>query len=271
MSGQRLYSGTPPYGSSGRSQINFRFGLQMDLTILWPRSASAYTAASVTSNMKRCEEMGRFGLVFEKPKGMPEQAPVTLHKTAERLHAVDWQHQGLRSANILFFEDPWICKIDYATPFVSGFHYFHPATRDDMTQRPSDDLAADLYRHPFAQDFCNQHFKKSHGIYTLGIILLEIAVWEPIDRLLGIDFGEVRPKDAYLVRDRLVNREPRFLEQVRSHQGRAIENVIAICPLGLEGSGLSKDFDESSEEGEAMLQRAFGEQVVAKLAGIRGL
>ena len=247
----------------------------------------------------RDEENGRFGLVFEKPQGTSEHAAVNLRslfletdkdgdikvpsltdrivlmrilsETVERLHAVDWQHQGLRSANVLFFRDPKTHDIDYANPYVSGFHYSRPATRDDMTERPSQDIAAELYRHPFAQHFNNMGFSKSHDIYALGLILLEIAYWKPLDQILGIDLGLARPKTVYKVRERLLRSEPKLLQFVRSQLGTTVEHIIRICLIGPEAFGLAYDIDEKSREVQAMLQREFSEQVVAKLAEIRGL
>jgi hypothetical protein len=97
----------------------------------------------------------RFGLVFEKPANVPSHTvPTTLRElihnipmpsltdritlmrllaeTVERLHAVDWLHKGLRSANILFFAKQG-GDVNFSDPYISGFEYSRPATSDDMT------------------------------------------------------------------------------------------------------------------------------------------
>lgn len=236
------------------------------------------------------EYYGRFGLVFKKPKRASTEAPVSLHtlltdettttpsltsrillmrllaETIERLHAVDWLHKGLRSANILFFRHPSSHEINYTDPYISGFEYSRPAGRDDLTERPSDNIAADLYRHPFVQRQGNKGgFRKTHDLYALGVLLLEIATWRPLARILNINLADAKPKDAYLVRDRLLATEPRVLRDVRSFSGDTVESVVRAC---LEGPGA---FDLGEGFGEAELQRAFGERVVARLENMRGL
>ena len=244
------------------------------------------------------EEMGRFGLVFEKPARARYQAPVTLYdllketggdddttpsltdrialmrtlsETIERLHDVNWLHKDLRSANILFFKDAQTGKTDLESLLVSGFHYSRPAARDDMTERPSDNLEADLYRHPFVQRQSNRGgFKKSHDIYSLGVLLFEIAWWRPLDRILDIDLRRIRPKDAFRIRETLLN-NPQWLQNVKSHSGNTVEHIIRICIEGPVAFDIGDDFDKSNDDTEAALQRAFGEEVVARLGDIRGL
>lgn len=243
------------------------------------------------------EEYQRYGLVFKKPKRASTEPPVTLHslltatdangdldvpsltdriklmrllsETIERLHAVDWLHKGLRSANILFFKESNNI-IDFTNPYISGFEYSRPAKRDDMTERPSDDLASDIYRHPFVQMANNRGgFKKSHDLYSLGILLLEIAYWKPLDQILSIDLERARPKDAYKVKDRLLS-ERVWLRNVKSNQGNTVEDIIRTCLEGPEAF-LDDKYDKDSAHAEVELQRAFGEKVVERLEQMKGL
>ncbi|KAF3037367.1 hypothetical protein E8E12_006894 [Didymella heteroderae] len=245
------------------------------------------------------EHGGRFGLVFQKPTGASAEAPVTLHSlltavdsegdahipsltdrialmrllsdTIERMHAVDWLHKGLRSANILFFRDSKTHQVNLANPYISGFEYSRPVQRDDMTERPSDSLGSDIYRHPFVQQANHRGgFKKSHDLYSLGVLLFEIAYWQPLDQILGLDLNDprFRPKDAYRVRERLLS-ERKWLKHIKSHQGDTVEAVIRICLEGPQAF-MGGEFDEASDFG-AELQRAFGEKVVVRLEQLTGL
>ncbi|OAK97904.1 hypothetical protein IQ06DRAFT_296170 [Phaeosphaeriaceae sp. SRC1lsM3a] len=277
----------------------------------------------------------RFGLVFEKPANVPQGTmPTTLRslieasmagraevpsltervrlmkllaETVERLHAVDWLHKGLRSANILFFTQPSssstaptstktgdgdkidISRINFSDPYISGFDYSRPATSEDMTERPTDNPQADIYRHPTVQSTGNREspspnpststtsltgresYKKSFDIYSLGLILLEIAHWRTIDSILNIDIETARPKQTWPVRDRLVEREPQHLAWVRSYVGVAVEGIVRACLEGPEAFGLPKECDERRGVVAAALQEKFGERVVRVLGGMRGL
>jgi hypothetical protein len=257
------------------------------------------------------EEEGRFGLVFEKPASVPaDTEPTSLHalitnpnndmpsltdritlmrllaETVERLHAVDWLHKGLRSSNILLFPKKGSIvknghilegEINYADPFISGFDYSRPATNDDMTERPLDNPAADIYRHPSVQHKGNREdasgrasYKKSFDLYSLGIVLLEIAYWKSIDQILGIELHRARPKDTWSVEKRL-RTEKWHLKGVRSYLGNTVEEVITACLVGPTAFGLDAEADEKREVVAALLQRGFGERVVRKLACMKGL
>jgi hypothetical protein len=258
------------------------------------------------------EDEGRFGLVFEKPASVSaDTEPTSLHalianhendipsltdrialmrllaETVERLHAVDWLHKGLRSANILLFPKKGgrvangqlkEGEINYADPFISGFDYSRPATSDDMTERPLDNPAADIYRHPSVQHRGNREdaggresYKKSFDLYSLGIVLLEIAYWKTIDQILSVDLDNARPKDTWAVEKKLLETEPQHLRGVRSYLGNTVEGVIRACLQGPTAFDLDNDADEKREVVAAQLQSAFGEKVVKKLACMKGL
>lgn len=256
----------------------------------------------------RSEDQSRFGLVFEKPASVPPSTPPTtlramiedtsaaipsltdritlmrlLAETLERLHAVDWLHKGLRSANILFFQhhnrSTGDLEINYSDPYISGFDYSRPATNDDMTERPTDNPRADIYRHPHVQSTGNREessssresYKKSYDIYSLGIVLLEIAYWKTIDQILEIDLETARPKQTWPVMERLVRKEPRHLAFVKSYLGNTVEGVVRACLEGPEAFGLAREADERRGVVAAALQRGFGELVVRKLGGLKGL
>jgi hypothetical protein len=251
----------------------------------------------------------RFGLVFEKPANVPHDTqPTTLRtcieevqagrsdipsltdriilmlrlaETVECLHAVDWLHKGLRSANILFFESQQTLsgnlEVNYANPYVSGFDYSRPAMNDDMTERPTDNPRADIYRHPHVQSTGNREessgresYKKSFDIYSLGIVLLEIAYWKTIDQILGVDLETAKPKQTWPVRQRLLKEEA-HLRGVKSAVGNTVEGVIRACLEGPEAFGLPKECDERRGIVAAALQNGFGEVVVKKLGGMKGM
>jgi serine/threonine protein kinase len=192
-----------------------------------------------------------------------------LSETVERLHAVDWLHKGLRSSNILFFTDRTTGAINLSDPYISGFEYARPAQRDDMTQRPSEDPGADIYRHPATQ--AGLGFLKSFDLYSLGVVLLEIAYWAPIEKILGIaDLDRARPKEVSRVRATLLEDE-RFSKHVRSHLGLTVEGLVWACLKGPEGFGLDGECDEKDAFVAAGLQREFGERVVKRLGEMRGL
>ncbi|KAF2133590.1 hypothetical protein P153DRAFT_420427 [Dothidotthia symphoricarpi CBS 119687] len=251
----------------------------------------------------REKDVGRFGLVFEKPQTVPNaEAPQSLYslltdanveipsltdrvtlmrllsETIERLHAVNWLHKGLRSANILFFKDPSTQEINYSQPYISGFDYSRPAMNDEMTEKPPENAASDIYRHPMVQSNGNRestgdrpNFKKSHDLYSLGILLMEIAYWQPVNKILDIVITkDTKPSITYKVRERLLE-EKIWLNKVKSYLGNTVESVVRACLEGPTAFGLEEECDEKREEVGAELQRMFAENVVERLAQMKGL
>jgi hypothetical protein len=272
------------------------------------------------------EHESRFGLVFEKPASVARDTmPITLRdiisdsvngkadvpsltdritlmkllaETLERLHAVDWLHKGLRSANILFFPSTTPPKdasvsvvkigdkyINFADPYISGFDYSRPATSDDMTERPIANPESDIYRHPVVQSTGNrapsfspnnpasssssrESFKKSYDIYSLGLLFLEISHWSLLHNILAIDLHRARPKHTWQVRNRVLQ-ERQHLGFVKSYLGNTVEGVVRACLEGPGAFGLDEGCDERRGVVAAALQDGFGERVVRRLGGLR--
>jgi hypothetical protein len=104
----------------------------------------------------------------------------------------------------------------------------------------------------------------------LGVVLLEIAHWAPVERILKIDVDSCGPKVVRGVRERLLT-EPAPLAFVRAWCGTAVEGAVRACLGGLEGLGLSEGENERDEGVAARLQMAFYERVVRRLKEVRGL
>ncbi|ORY14767.1 prion-inhibition and propagation-domain-containing protein [Clohesyomyces aquaticus] len=247
------------------------------------------------------EDHCRFGLVFEKPASAHATTkPISLHslltasalnqlpvpslthritlmrllaETIERLHAVNWLHKGLRSSNILFFSDSGPADILYEHPYISGFDYSRPAMNDDMTEKPPENAASDIYRHPRVQGSGDRSspYKKSYDLYSLGVIFLEIAYWKPIDVILEIkDLSNARPSTTIKVRQSLLGDEKGNLKWVRSFLGDRVEGVVRACLEGPTAFGFKTDnLDERKEEVGAQLQSMFYEKVVKELGDMR--
>ncbi|KAH7138941.1 prion-inhibition and propagation-domain-containing protein [Dendryphion nanum] len=241
----------------------------------------------------------RFGLVFEKPPNTyPLTRPTSLHslltndkipipslthritlmrllsETLERLHAVNWLHKGLRSANILFFSDSGPEDVRYDDPYISGFDYSRPALNDDMTEKPPESAREDIYRHPRVQGSGNREgnngpgYKKSYDLYSLGVVLLEIAYWKPIDQILGIeDLRSAKPSVTIRAKQTLVSKET--MQWVRSHLGERVKGVVEACLKGPTTFGVQEGEDEKEREVGARLQRGFYEKVVKVLGEMR--
>ncbi|KAF4626162.1 hypothetical protein G7Y89_g12002 [Cudoniella acicularis] len=242
----------------------------------------------------------RIGFVFEKPNDegvSSDTLPVSLFellstrpkpRVTERirlahavancllyLHSVNWLHKGLRSQNIVFFpitiDNTYggSQKIDYGKPYLSGFDFARPARSDEMTEIPGDNPAYNLYRHPKTQEHGfepREKFRKSFDIYSLGVVLVELAHWATIDKILNIDINKMRTTTR--IKPMLL--QERQVSVIGANMGEMYETATVKCLAGGTELGIEDTDDETtSDTVAAKLSMTFYEEVVKKLGDIK--
>lgn len=108
----------------------------------------------------------------------------------------------------------------------------------------------DIYRHPDRQGQPTDVFKKIHDIYALGVVLLEIGLWEPALKLETNMFS--RAKNPHAVQAQLIKHAEKRLEH---RVGRRYKDVVLKCLTGYFGV-------ENDTKEDLKLQQAFQQQVV---------
>ena len=208
-------------------------------------------------------------------------------------------HESIRSENILFWPSRHIgtrpedlgARLDFSQPWVLGFDKSRPETgfscalTDVCWER-------DIYRHPDRQGRPEKSFHKLHDIYALGescysysiwltnaiiyqllrssktdatllgVVLLEIGVWEPAQEIarrgrIGIidsDGG----KRSYDISETQTYFQKQARRRLESYMGRKYMQVVLTCLSGEFGVQ-----DDTREE--LRLQQAYRTQVVDAL------
>jgi hypothetical protein len=134
----------------------------------------------------------------------------TLCATLSELYLSGWLHKSIRSENILFpsagailsppspsssshqtpsqpqtIMQTWMQTI-LSTPLVSGFDYSRHesewATIDRA--RTAGDIGAAIYRHPDYQGEAAEGYRVQYDVYSVGLVLVEIALWMPLASFL---------------------------------------------------------------------------------------
>ncbi|KAH7087142.1 prion-inhibition and propagation-domain-containing protein [Paraphoma chrysanthemicola] len=99
------------------------------------------------------------------------------------LHLSNWMHKSFSSHNVLFFPPSAKAPRTLEDPYIVGFTY----SRQDAAGEPSEaldrDPDSDIYRHPdcLAENYGG--FRKSYDVYSLGLVLVEIAKWRPLKEI----------------------------------------------------------------------------------------
>lgn len=114
-----------------------------------------------------------------------------------------------------------------------------------MAEKPRFDPSKDIYRHPNTQSSqTDGNYRKSYDIYSLGILIIEIALWMRIEDIVGFEnISKVKPSALQAMQSWLLGRpqigtapspptsldaEP-CLQQVASACGDTFRNVVEHC------------------------------------------
>lgn len=236
------------------------------------------------------EEYTRIGMVFSAPAGATVESPRSLLDCLEgppislssrvqiaqtlaswllHLHSVCWFHKGIRSSSVLFFTAPQSAEL--GRPYVTGFDYARTAKDDSVTTQPPigvDDN--DLYVHPaYLDPYRTQGYRQVFDIYSLGVVLIELAYWQPIREILR-DAQAVSAHDhqtsltPVTVRDQILGNRINVLEGVKSRVGDKYASAVKACLNGID----ALNDDETANAPEGALLYDFNRAVIEVLDGI---
>ncbi|KAL8933438.1 MAG: hypothetical protein Q9211_005782 [Gyalolechia sp. 1 TL-2023] len=228
----------------------------------------------------------RFGLVFEKPAA--DLSPISLHELlktptpslTERialahqisvcvlyLHAVNWLHKSLRSDSIIFFPP----SRPLTDPYLTGYEYARADRPGETTTGGDVDEWTELYMHPNYQGPGTKGlYRKTFDLYSLGVILLEIAYWQPIEEILHLDMDSPTIfEDIRDIRGRLLGPGAQVLESLKANLGDRYAGAVRACVQGRSAFGLEEGESEADAGTGARLQRGFIRVVTDGLEGIK--
>ena len=216
-------------------------------------------------------------LVFENPAGIDPKPSLThrvilAQKIAQcllYLHAVNWLHKALRSSNILLFPQD-NAVLDVRSPYITGFDNSRRSIFDESTTEVSRDGNLQVYRHPDTQpEGPRLPYRKTFDIYSLGLILMEIAFWKPMVSIMGIEATVDRyPTSTLSIQQRLLSSEPEFLQSLRAEVGDRYAEAVETCLKGRDAFGVERKDTETSANTGIVIQREFNARVVMSLPKI---
>lgn len=154
----------------------------------------------------------------------------------------------------MFFKQKESKQLLEKTPFLVGFEYSRPDS--GSTLRTYDgDREKDLYRHPDIQNDDRTSFSRLHDLYALGVVLLEIALWQTVHDIVEVGFRgvDVRVLSPEKFRDyhiKLANKN------IPYRMGSAYAKAVEAC--------LSTDFEDQFSRAD--FTRTFHKEVIENLS-----
>ncbi|KAF6840357.1 hypothetical protein CMUS01_03954 [Colletotrichum musicola] len=185
------------------------------------------------------------------------------------LHSLDWLHKSLCSANILFFpsavsaaatRDTASAAVvpDVSRPYLVGFDASRPDMDAEVSVNPRNPSILDLHRDPRSlgvrsltgelEGERRGQYCKTYDIYSLGLVLLEIGLWKPLQTYYKPHYSAERWRDRVVM--------PVLVPGLGAKTGKVYKKVVERCLTARDGMS-------SGEAGQVM------EWVVTTLEGIR--
>lgn len=199
------------------------------------------------------------------------------------VHTCDFVHKNIRPETVLVFKDQTASSSTWST-YLVGFDSFRSI--NFQTTRTGDAAwERNLYRHPSRQGiFARDAYSMQHDVYSLGVCLLELGLWEsflqyvPVDgdsgssaclpsETLGLrpnDFETCEASQAYeKIKDHLVELARTRLPPLMGDQYTAVVLTCLTClDQGNEDFG---DEQDMCDDDGILIGVRFIEKVLLKL------
>lgn len=196
-------------------------------------------------------------LLNEKPNSLSQQFSIAqqLAKSVAYVHVFGFVHKNICPENVLWLTEP---GNEIPAIFLVGFKDFR--TEEGRTLKFGDeDPEKNLYRHPARQGTRpEREFVMQHDIYSLGVCLLEIGLWQSFVhygdqndiRKISDEFkAHCHAPAEQLARFLLVSAKDRFVELARSRlrerMGDNYSRIVETCLTCLDPDNV--DFGDPRE------------------------
>ncbi|KAL2158943.1 hypothetical protein VTH06DRAFT_2973 [Thermothelomyces fergusii] len=163
-----------------------------------------------------------------------------------QLQCSNWLHRNLSSHQVVFFRDRDGGKLRLDEPFLIGFQYSRPddnkmggvTKESEVFYHIAESL--ELYLPADISSGVKRRYRRSDDVYCMGVMLLEIAFWEPVDV-----FHEKEKPVQYTAKKIM----EAAATELPSEVGELYANAVLRCLRGLRqgelvkirGSGLLKE------------------------------
>lgn len=246
--------------------LRFSFGLVY--TIPSPAGSSPIVAAgeNATNSLVTLHQ------VLSKEKSMTRPLLNDRFRIAYKLamsvltfHKVGWLHKALVSSNVLFRSalasetTSAALNIQFLQgPYLIGFSRSRQEDEHAFTTGPDESDVLRMYQHP---DYLQLHVRYRHEFdyYSLGMLLLEIGLWNRLSSITAGKEFQVRPHEF---RDIILSKR---LPRLGQTMGTNYRDATWCCLTGEFCSGSGPSAEVSAFTGNVDLYSSFEINVIEKL------
>ncbi|KAI1205185.1 uncharacterized protein F4807DRAFT_444283 [Annulohypoxylon truncatum] len=152
-----------------------------------------------------------------------------------------------------------------------------------MTEKPRFDPLQDIYRHPHAQSsHTDGNYRKCYDIYSLGVVLIEVALWNRIEDIVGLaNLSTAKPSTLQGLQHWLLGKSftrkgsslPKIpgagpcLQQLDSACGKVFRDIVECC-LTVDAVEIPEGVEQGSTA-VLRIQRITEQDIVRRLESIQ--
>ena len=163
--------------------------------------------------------------------------------TVLNIHSSGWVHKNLWSHAVIVIPSANRTQrsgTQNLIPYVAGWGVARPTSAETTDMKPTTEIEPNLYQHPHRQQQPSSKFTFIHDVYSLGVLLMEIGLWNTVSNL----FQRQIQKATHL------RKAPRIdllqmawtdglKEEVQSEMGNIYAEAVERCLMGT--FGIEKD------------------------------
>lgn len=202
-----------------------------------------------------------------------------LTKAVNYVHLYGFVHKNIRPETILSLGKMEEADRVPRTAFLVGFQVIRNADGRTYPVSGSNEWQLNLYRHPERQTDAPEYFIMQHDIYSLGVCLLEIGLWEPFvksdtdrivlptDTFLQLIGNPREIRDGVRMKEKLVEISRGTV--LRARMGTKYGHMVETCLRCLDAENMDfGDEGEFQDEGGVTVGVRYIEKVLGVLDGI---
>ena len=176
---------------------------------------------------------------------------LALAEAVLQLHTAGWLHKDIRPDNVLLFDN--ITEKDVQLVFLAGYQVARADNPLEATEDPLSREFSELYRHPAYLDQQRPEYHKGFDLYSLGCVLVELALWEYWPAILwrhSQDRQAQKPRSYKLDIQQLARNKSTLVEEkamllsqtsqttnalmaeIEFHGGSAYKSIVSECLAG---------------------------------------
>ncbi|KAL9591727.1 MAG: hypothetical protein Q9179_007432 [Wetmoreana sp. 5 TL-2023] len=242
-----------------RCRFAFLFRIPRELSLESETKINSLSTYIENSNSSQIQLEQRFSLAYD------------FCRAVSNIHACGWVQKSIRSSNIILIPNHSSSKsmsnsniIDNTTqllpgekekktyrPYLKGFEFSRP-DKSNSSSSVDLDRQKNLYRHPSRQGAPTEYFTKEHDLYAVGVVMLEIGIWETVSTIYTSACRDARQgnpfSDAEKVQSHLMSlAETRLPILMGTKYAQAVRKCIG-------GFGIQQDDKEQTRLGLAFQQ-----------------